>query len=251
MLGFVAIMRATIAFLLGAVTTLVSCSKGENAGAEEARKAAEAEQKAKEAAGEPAKKLSPPVKGETHIPCEQLIDVAAFQTATGETETLTIKDEGKNEPEAAASCSLVKGGKKLTDAEQQAKLKKDGRLGVIPGDVVCNVSAFCWTIEEPERFRKRCATRKETDDESLGFYACRQTVMVGAFDVYVYRFFDEDTKCILQVKGGASQMDNEITAKCAKTAQATIGPAQIAAGGAPAAPAAPAAGSGSDSGSAK
>jgi hypothetical protein len=221
-------MRATIAIILGAVTTLVACSKSENSGAEEARKQAEAEQKEKEAHGEAAKKILPPVPGETHIPCEQLLDVAAYQTATNETEPLTVKDEGKNEPEAAASCSLVRGGKKLTDAEQQAKLKKDGRLGVLPGDVVCNISAFCWTIEDPDRFRKKCAQRKEMDDDTTGGYACKQTVMVGAFDVYVYRFFDEDTKCIIQVKGGASQMDNDVTLGCAKTARASITPERIA-----------------------
>lgn len=240
-------MRAAIAIVASAVTLLAACSKGENAGAEEARKAAEVEQKAREARGEPAKKMAPPVPGETHIPCEQLLDLPAYQTAIGEVEPMTVRDMGKNEPEAAASCSLIRGGKKLTDAEQQAKLKKEGRLGVIPGDEICNVTAYCWTIEDPDRFRKKCATRKETDDDSMGSYACRQTVAVGAFDVYVYRFFDADTKCILQVKGGASQTDAEITRKCAITARDTIGPATIAVGKNAPAPAAPA---GSDSGSA-
>ncbi|CAN5887272.1 hypothetical protein BH11MYX3_BH11MYX3_43390 [soil metagenome] len=238
-------MRATIAIIVGAATLLGACSKGENAGADEARKAAEAEQKAREAAGEPAKKMSPPVPGEARIPCEQLIDLPAYQTALGEVEPMTVRDVGKNEPEAAASCSLVRGGKKMTDAEQQALLKKQGRLGVIPGDEICNVTAFCWTIEDPDRFRKKCATRKDADDESMGSYACKQTVMVGAFDVYVYRWFDADTKCILQVKGGASQMDAEITRKCAMTARDSIGPATIAVakGGAAPAPAGSASGS--------
>lgn len=245
MIRCVPTMRAALSIVLSAVTALVSCSKGENAGAEEARKEAEAEQKAREARGEPAKKIAPPVPGQARIPCEQLIDLAKYQEATGETEALTIRDEAKIEPEAAASCSLVKGGKKFTEAEQAAKLKKEGRLGVLPGDVVCNISAFCWTIEDPDRFRKKCAQRKETDDDSMGSYACRQTVMVGAFDVYVYRWFDADTKCILQVKGGASQMDNEITRKCAIAARDSIGPAQIAVGGKAPAPASEPAGSGS------
>lgn len=220
-------MRAALSLVLSAVTLLAACSKGENAGAEEARKAAEAEQKEREARGEPAKKIAPPVPGEQRIPCETLLDLAAYQGSMGETEPMVIKDVGKNEPEAAASCSLVRGGKKLTEAEQQAKLKKDGRLGVLPGDEICNISAFCWTIEDADRFRKKCATRKEADDDSMGSYACRQTVMVGAFDVYVYRFFDADTKCILAVKGGASQTDNEVTRKCAMTARDTITPERI------------------------
>ena len=239
-------MRAAISIVVGALTLLAACSKGENAGAEEAKKAAEAEQKARESRGEPAKKISPPVPGEGRIPCDKLLDVAAFQTALGETEPMGLSDTAKDEPEAAASCSLVRGGKKMTDAEQQALLKKAGRLGVIPGDTVCNVTAYCWTIEDPDRFRKKCALRKEADDDSMGSYACKQTVMVGANDVYVYRFFDADTKCILQVKGGGSQMDNEVIRKCAIQARDSIGPTQLAAAVAKGVtPPAPAAGSGS------
>lgn len=242
-------MRTGFAITLGCALMAAACSKGENAGQEEARKAAEAEQKEKEARGESAKKISPPVPGQAHIPCEQLIDLPKYQEASGEKDPVSIRDDGKTEPEAAASCSIVRGGKKLTETEQAAKLKKDGRLGVLPGDVICNVSAFCWTIEDPDRFRKKCAQMKNADDDSMGSYACKQTVMVGAFDVYVYRWFDADTKCILQVKGGASQMDNEITRKCAIVARDSIGPATIAVNGK--APAAPAPSTDSGSGSAK
>lgn len=232
-------MRALTGFLVCIAAVLPACSKGENAGAEEARKAAEAELKAKVAKGESAKKISPPVPGQAKIPCAQLIDPAAFGAAIGEVEPLTVNDTSKGEPEAAASCGLVRGGKRPTEAEQRAKLKKEGRLGVLPGDEICNVSAFCWTIEDPERFKAKCAQRKDTDDESMGTYACRQLVMQGADDVFVYRFFDADTKCIFQVRGGPSQTDNEVIRKCAIAARDAIGPAQIAVGGA-AAPAAPA-----------
>jgi hypothetical protein len=240
-------MRAAISLALSAVTLLAACSKGENAGADEAKKAAEAEQKAKESRGEPAKKIAPPVPGEAHIPCEQLIDLPKYQEAMGETEAMAIKDVGKNEPEAAASCSLVRGGKKLTDAEQQAKLKKDGRLGVLPGDEICNVSTFCWTIEDPDRFRKKCAEMKEKDDDTLGFYSCVLVVAQGADDVKRFRFFDDDTKCIIQVRGGPSNVDNDIIGKCAKTAHDLIGPDEIKPGPPPAPEAPAAAGSGSGS----
>jgi len=231
-------MRAVIAIVVSVV--LGACSKGENAGAEEAKKQAEAELKAKVDRGESAKKISPPVPGQQKLLCENLIDAAAFTSAMGETETLTVKDKQKDEPEAAASCALVRGGVRPSATEQAALLKKNGKLGVIPGDPVCIVTAYCWTIEEPERFKTKCAQKKDSDDESMGTYACKQTVMVGAFDVFVYSFFDADTKCIIKAQGGPSNTDNDVIRKCAMAARDGIGPAQIAVGGAAKAPAAPA-----------
>lgn len=235
----------TIAIIVGMALLGGACgNKNENAGAEEAKKEAEKELKAKEGTAEVAKKIDPPVPGRAHIPCSQLLDANAFQQALGEKDAITI-DESKTEPEAAASCSLRRGGKKLSEAEQKAQLKKVGRLGVLPGDEICNISTFCWTIENADRFQKRCHEVKENDDQSLGFYSCVLIVAQGEDDVKRFRFFDEDTKCIIQVRGGPSNVDNDLIGKCAKTAHDLIGPDQIKVGGAPAAPAAPAAGSGS------
>jgi hypothetical protein len=243
-------MRARIANVVLAVATLAACSKSENEGAEEARKQAEAEQKAKEAAGQSAVKITPPVPGQKTVACETLIDVAKFQEAIGEVEPVTVKDTRKNEPEAASSCAITRGGKRPTEAEQKAILKKEGRLGVMPGDELCNVTAFCWTIEDADRFKTKCKQRQDQDDDSMGSYACKQVVAVGADDVFVFRFFDTDTKCILQVKGGPSNVDNEMIRKCAITARDTITPERIVPGAAPPPAAEPAAGSAAGSGSA-
>jgi hypothetical protein len=234
----------TIAIIVGLGLLSAACSKNENAGAEEAKKEAEKEQAQKVSNGEAAKKIDPPVPGRAHLNCSQLIDTATFQQALGETAPITLTDS-KSEPEAAASCSIIRGGKKLSDAEQKAQLKKVGRLGVLPGDEICNISTFCWTIENADRFRKKCAEVKEKDDDSLGFYSCVLVVAQGEDDVKRFRFFDDDTKCIFQVRGGPSNVDNDLIGKCAKAAHDLIGPEQIKVGGAPAAPAAPAAGSGS------
>jgi hypothetical protein len=99
------------------------------------------------------------------------------------------------------------------------------------------VSTFCWTIEDPERFRKKCAEMKDKDDDSLGFYACVLIVAQGADDVKRFRFYDDDTKCIIQVRGGPSNVDNDLIGKCAKAAHDLIGPEQIKVGAAPATPA--------------
>jgi hypothetical protein len=212
---------------------LLACSKGANEGAEEAKKQAEKEQKEKEASGGVAKKISPPVPGRAKLNCASVVNAALFQQALGEVEPITVT-ESKSEPDAAASCSIVRGGKRLNDAEQKAKLKKEGRLGVMPGDEICNVSTFCWTIEDADRFRKKCAEMKDKDDDSLGFYSCVLIVAQGADDVKRFRFFDDDTKCIIQVRGGPSNVDNDLIGKCAKAAHDLIGPDQIKVGAAPA-----------------
>ena len=237
-------MRETIAIILS--LALLACSKGANEGAEEAKKQAEKEQKEKEAAGESAKKITPPVPGKAKLDCASVINATQFQQVLGETEPVTVA-ESKSEPDAAASCSILRGGKRLSDAEQKAKLKKEGRLGVMAGDEICNVSTFCWTIEDPDRFRKRCAEMKDKDDDTLGFYSCVLIVAQGADDVKRFRFFDDDTKCIIQVRGGPSNVDNDLIGRCAKAAHDLIGPDQIKVGAPPAEePAAPAAeGSGS------
>jgi hypothetical protein len=151
----------------------------------------------------------------------------------GEAEDITVEDS-KAEPDAAASCSIIRGGKKLTPKEQEAKLKKEPRLGVLPGDELCNVSAFCWTIEEAERFRAKCVSEDKENkvDDSLGFEACLRVFPQGADDINRWRFYDDDTKCIIQVRGGPSNNNNEIIGKCAKAAHDLIGPDQIKVGAA-------------------
>jgi hypothetical protein len=217
-----------------------ACTKGEQAGIEEAQKAAEKEQKEKAgtSAG-PAKKIVPPVAGRAKLPCTQVIDTEKFKQALGETEALTVQ-ESKSEPDAAASCSIMRGGKRPNQTEQAAIIKKNGgKLGVLAGDELCNVSTFCWTIEDPERFAKKCIEEKKTVDQSLGFPACVMIVPTGEADVKNWRFFDEDTKCLIGVRAGPSNTDNDLIGKCAKAAHDLIGPTQIAVGAAPA-PAAPA-----------
>jgi len=216
-------MRATIVLVLG----LCACGNSEKAGAEEARRLAAAEQKAKESHAAPAERKSTPVPGQARVPCTQLIDGPAFQTALGEKEPLTVKDVTKGEPEASSSCALIRGGKRPGEAEQKALLKKAGRLGVLPGDELCNVTAFCSVIEDIDHFKATCKRRKDRDDESIGSYACVHVVGVGADDVKVFEFLDEDTRCVLRVRGGPSNVNNDIIQSCAKAARDTIGPAQI------------------------
>ena len=213
--------------IVAAAVAFAGCGNKEDA-REEAKREAEALEKKAEAP-KPAEKKLPPVPGEQHVPCDQLIDPAAFQAALGETEPLAVKDATAQDAEAAASCSLVKGGAKLDAKQQEALAKKTNhRLGVLPGDDICNITAYCWTVETEEGFKDRCTKRgREEDATTLGGFSCVQTVAQGADDVKVFQFYDADTKCILQARGGPSNVDNEKIAACARTARDTITPERI------------------------
>ena len=219
-----------IAFLMGFTAMVTACDS--KSGVEEAKRQAEEADKARGGAAQPAKKVSTPVAEGVKIPCEQLIDPAVYTTALTEAQPLTVKD-AQPDARAAAACSLIRGGKRPTEAEQLAIKKEKGRVGVIPGDEVCNINIFCWGLEDADRFKKSCAEKKAhgqkvADDESMGTYACVQTVAVGEDDVHVFRFFDEDTKCLIQVRGGPSMTDNDLILNCARTARDSITPKQIA-----------------------
>ncbi len=220
----------SIAISLAVAAGVAACSKAGDEAREAARREAEEEARAKAAAaGGPAKVIRPPVPGETKIPCSQLIDPVVFQQALGEKEPMTIKSKG--DPNATSSCGVHRGGKRPGEIAQKEIIKREGRLGVLPGDEFCHVTAFCSTIEDPDRFRKRCT---ESADETMGTFACVQIVAQGRDDVPLFKFFDADTKCILHVGGGPSNVNADAIRTCAKTARDTIGLPQIAVGGAPA-----------------
>lgn len=211
-----------------AIVIVCGCESDRNAAIEEARRQQETELAAAASKSEPPTKIRPPVRGETKLPCAQLIDPAVFTTALGEKEPLGLVDVTPPKGDYTSSCNLIRGGKKVAQSEQDARIKKDGVLGVLPGDVVCNVNALCSAIETPERFKRRCAEQKHRDDDTMGTFACVQVVQRGRFDVETFRFLDADTKCVLEVRGGPSNHDNDAIRKCAQTARDSIGPQQIA-----------------------
>ena len=214
-----------------AVIVLAACGgKSTEELGKEAAKAEEMADLAKQKKeGKVAEKKLPPVPNMAHISCEQLINIEAFQTGLAEKEPITLKDMTKNEAEATTSCQLIRGGKKLTAKEQDAITKKEVRLGVRAGDPICQITAYCWTLEDADHFRKKCEEdlKKNKHDDSTGTYMCYQTFETGIYDVNVYSFFDDDTKCVLKASSGGPQADNAVIQNCAKIANTTIGPDQI------------------------
>ena len=218
----------TIAFILCSVIGAAACNGGDEA-REAIKKAQEEDLKAKKETGGVAKRIKPPVSNRAKIPCTQLIDPQKFGDAIGETALMTM-EELKDDADATANCALRRGGKHVGSAEQATKIKTTARLGVLPGDEVCSVVAYCWTIEDPERMKTRCGELDKKDKivDTLGFPACLHINMQGEDDQQSYKFFDDDTKCVIKVRPGPSNNDTALIAKCAQAAHDQIGPAQIA-----------------------
>jgi hypothetical protein len=229
-----------------------ACKDSAEEGKREAQRIAAMEAKQERESGKVAPKIRAPVQSQRKIDCARLIDMAGFGDALGEKEPVSVRDVSKTNLDSSASCSLVRGGRMLSSKEQQALIKRNGKLGVLPGDELCNVTAYCSLVEDEEHVKARCAELKRQNDDSMGSYACVQIVPHGADDVKSFRFFDAETKCVLEVRGGPSMTDNDFIARCAKAARDLIGPEQIAETGPPAgAPEAPAgSGSAEDAGSA-
>jgi hypothetical protein len=170
---------------------------------------------------------SPPLPSAVNV-CDQMIDTAKFTTALGEAATVELRDHGEVDREATASCGLIKAGTPPDERAQAELMKKTGRLGVLPGDELCRVTAYCGTTETEASFRERCDARGNRDDPAVGGVSCVKVVYQGADDVNVYDLLDEDTGCVLSVRGGPSVVDNALIAACANAARALIGPDQIA-----------------------
>lgn len=222
--------------LVSVIGVLSACGNPAEEGRAEAKREAAAERKKAEALVKPADRIEVAVPQGKHLPCTQLMDPPAYTAALGELEPLTVRDATGTMGDATASCSLIRGGKR-PDAKEQAKIiKTTGRLGTIPGDEVCNVTLYCWVIDDATKFASRCtptATEpKSPDTTSTGGFACKETRPQGEFDIDSYKFYDPETRCLFAVRGGASMTDNEIIAGCAKVARTSIKPEHIKAGAA-------------------
>ena len=224
-LSIVSVVGAALA-LLGA------CGNAAEEGRAEAKREAAAERKKAEALVRPADRIEVAVPQGRHLPCTQLMDPPAYTAALGEVEPLTVRDSTGAMGDATTSCSLIRGGER-PDAKQQEKIiKKQGRLGSIPGDEVCNVSVYCWVVDDAAKFASRCtATANDpglaADTTSTGGFACKNTKPQGEFDIDSYKFYDAEARCLFAVRGGPSMVDNDFIATCAKVARESIGPEHI------------------------
>jgi hypothetical protein len=195
--------------------------------------AAEGDSKAVEGADKPKKKRSnvkhfvSPVPYGKQVACADLVDGAKFATFIGD-EVGEVKDKNKNNAEATAVCGFIRAGAPPTTDAQLRAFKKNGmKLGVLPGDELCTVTAYCSYPADLDEFKKKCQADGHREDSSLGTFACVKEFQRAEAFAYTYRVIDAETQCIYEVMGGPSVTDEALVQSCTRAALETIGPENI------------------------
>ena len=158
------------------------------------------------------------VAGGTKIPCNDLIDAARLTEHLGEKHPVSLSEHTREEVDATAVCSVRRGGKVLSAKEQAKRSKETNKLGVLAGDELCNIAAYCSIPADEEAMKQNCKNDNMQSNEVLGVFSCVKVTPKGPTDAYTYKFIDPDSRCILKVRGGPSVNEESEVQKCAKAA---------------------------------
>lgn len=172
-------------------------------------------------------KIETAVPGGTKIPCDKLIDAALLTEKLEEKDPVTVADQTKQEADATSVCSVRRGGEVMSAKKQEELAKKTMKLGVIAGDELCSIAAFCSVPANEEQQRKKCEDGNMDSNETIGVFACVKVTPKGPTDAYTYTFVDPDSRCVLRVRGGPSVDEESDVQRCAKAALELIGPASL------------------------
>jgi hypothetical protein len=168
------------------------------------------------------KKFEPPVPYGKHIACASLVDGAKFATYIGDA-VGEVKDRSSSKGEAPSVCAFMRAGTPPSNDAQLRAFKKNAmKLGVLPGDEFCTVTAFCSYPVDPEAFKKKCQDEGHREDMSVGQFACVKESQRAEAYAYTYRAIDADTQCIFEVMGGPSVTDETLVQNCTRAALETI-----------------------------
>jgi hypothetical protein len=213
-------MRPRVALLL--VLSIGCSSSGDDAPAPTAAKPAATEKKRSNVT-----RFVSPVPYGKHVACADLIDGTRFATYLGDA-IGEVKDRSKSNGEATSVCAIMRGGTPpKSDAQLRAYKKNAMKLGVLPGDEVCTVTAFCSYPTDPEAFKAKCEAQGQREDTSIGQLACvRESQRADAY-AYTYRTIDAETQCLFEVMGGPSVTDEALVQSCTRAALETIGPENL------------------------
>jgi hypothetical protein len=175
------------------------------------------------------------VKVEVSVPwgkrvaCADLLDPVKIAAALGEA-TVEIKDiTAGGEKEATSICSVKKTGDKLTAKQQEKLLTKEGlKLGVQPGDEICQLKAYCSYPYDLADMRKSAEADGQScrTDEQIGDITCTKQVQAGADYRHIVSVLDPDSRCRYVVSPTTITEEAPVKA-CAKAFVDTISKEQL------------------------
>lgn len=159
------------------------------------------------------------------IPCAKLLDPVKIGTALGM--QVTITDDSAGEKEPTSICGIKLAGEPLTVAEQEKIFNtKDMKIGVQPGDEICQIKAFCSDAYNPDDTKAFCTKRGFTVSTEIGDMTCVQAVQAGDQYRYIVTALDPDTRCRFEVSP-VTITEEAPMKKCAQAAVETVGPENL------------------------
>ena len=161
-------------------------------------------------------KIETPVPVGKKLECAKIFNAEEASTAIGR--QLELKDESARNPEATAVCRFMTVGKAPSEKEQERMIAKNQALGLLPGDELCQVTVYCWSIFTVPDLKKKCDEKKEPTTTEIGALSCVQEVKAGDKQRYNLTVLDDDTRCKLVIHSGPGVTDLATTKACAKMA---------------------------------
>lgn len=161
---------------------------------------------------------------DVHLACNDLLPIEELTRQLGEKEPVSVTDLTTGNPDSTATCSIRRGGKALNDKAQARIIEKGGRLGVMGGDELCNLTLYCSVPADEEGLKQRCETEQSLGNHTLGVFSCVKITPKGEHDAYTYKLIDTDSKCTILMRGGPSVIDEPVVQACARAAMKLITP---------------------------
>lgn len=218
------ILILTSSFLLSGALLAGAC-KGEIEGGEQPETKAVAKKKTNII------KLTTAVPYDKHLACADVFpDPAPFTARLGaDHEIGVIKDKSKSNSAATFVCSMVKAGDPPASPKELKTLEeKYAKLGVIPGDEYCMVTAYCSLSSDEDSFKRKCDKDGNQPNTLDGQFACVRATEKGVEYSYTYKFIEPDTKCTVEAMAGPSVNDEDLVRNCALAAREIMTMASVA-----------------------
>lgn len=174
-------------------------------------------------------KLTTAVPYGKHLACVDVFpDTTVFTEAMGD-EIGEIRDKSKSNSAASVVCSLIRAGEPPASPKELKTLEeKYAKLGVLPGDEYCMISAYCSLANDEDTFKAKCEADGNQRSSLDGQFACLRATEKGVEYSYTYKFIEPDTNCTVEAMAGPSVNDEAMVKNCALAARNAMTKASVA-----------------------